>query len=76
MMCMSHFLHVLFGRLITITSESLKKTEGGKVLGQHLQWQLDWIVLAHLRKTKMYIDVDMVHLLPIGVPFSLYKTID
>lgn len=76
MMSMSHFLHVLFGCLITITSESLKETEGGKVLGQHLQWHLDQIVLAPLRKTKMYIDVDMVHLLPIGVPFSLYKTID
>lgn len=58
-----------------MTSESLKETEGGKVLGQHLQWLLDRIVLAPLRKTKMYI-VDIVHLLPIGVSFSLYKTID
>ncbi len=73
-MSMSHFLHVLFGRLITITSESLKETEGGKVLGQHLQ--LDQIVLAPLRKIQMYIDVNMVHLLPIGASFSMYKTID
>lgn len=38
--CMSHFLHVLFGCPITITSESAKETEGGKVLGRRLQWQL------------------------------------
>lgn len=54
MISMSHFLHVLFGCLITITSESLKETEGGKVLGQHLQWQLDQFVLAPLRKKNLH----------------------